>query len=388
MPSIKVDLNPEILQWMRETIGDKRESVAIRLKIDPDIVKVWEENGREIPLSKLEQLASIYKRPLAAFFLSSKPEDAYQPKNFRTLPENQDLRLLSRETRLVLRKAQRLQSLAIELATQLGENAQGRIPRRKSQNPEALAEALRNYLEITIEQQVAWKEDREALSDWIRIMEKRNILVFQLSMPIKEIRGLSLRSERYPVIVLNVRDSSRGRIFTLFHEYAHLLLNEVGICDLGDEGYARGRVKVIEKYCNHFAGAFLVPEKPLLQHPLVKELPIHKSEFNKIIRILSNNFRVSREVVLRRLLILGKIPEDLYEEKAEEFRKEFKEIKPRGKGRWLVPYRKSLQERGNPFIGMAFEAKRTGKITTRDLADYLGIRKKHFKKLEKVVTKI
>ena len=161
----------------------------------------------------------------------------------------------------------------------------------------------------------------------------------------------------------------------------------VGICDLGDEEHVSDEVKSIEKYCNYFAGAFLVPSKYLLEHLLVKGISEQQEDFNKIIRQISNSFRVSREVILRRLLILEKISKNFYEDKIKEFREEFKQVKAQSKGGWLVPYRKCLQERGSSFISMVFEAKRLGKITTRDITDYLGIRRKHLFKLEKVVIK-
>jgi len=384
MAFLKVDIKPELLRWARETIGENIGNVADKLKTETSLIKSWEEDGKEIPLGALERLARIYKRPLATFFLSEKPKEKLIPKDFRTLPQNRKTPL-SKATRLAIRKAWRFQSLVLDLANVAREEPRRHTQEVGSKGPEDLAEKIRDYLKISVKNQFAWKEDRVALTEWIKAVERTGVLVFQISMPIDEVRGFSLGDVDHPIIVLNMKDSVRARIFTLFHEYCHLLNNNAGICDLGDEKYVSGEIQSAEKFCNCFAGMFLVPKKYLLSHPLVKKFSESKEDFNKIVRLVSNDFRVSREVVLRRLLVLGEIPYDFYILKIQEFNQEFKKIKVRSKGGWLVPYRKSLQERGASFISMVFEAKKLGKITTRDITDYLGIHRKHIFKLEKAV---
>jgi len=93
-------------------------------------------------------------------------------------------------------------------------------------------------------------------------------------MPVEEIRGFSLvREERPPVIVISSQDSPNGRIFTLFHEYSHILLEESGLC-IPSEVIDKGQQDV-EKFCNEFAGNFLVPTHHLKES-------IKKSQFSKI----------------------------------------------------------------------------------------------------------
>ena len=44
-------------------------------------------------------------------------------------------------------------------------------------------------------------------------------------MPVDDARGFSLTDGEPYVIVVNSADADRARLFTLFHEYAHILLN-------------------------------------------------------------------------------------------------------------------------------------------------------------------
>ena len=49
---------------------------------------------------------------------------------------------------------------------------------------------------------------------------------------LREMRGLAVSSDSLPVIVVNATDSPRGQVFTLAHEFIHLLLHQSGLCNL------------------------------------------------------------------------------------------------------------------------------------------------------------
>ena len=80
---------------------------------------------------------------------------------------------------------------------------------------------------------------------------------------IAEARGFSIAERPLPAVVVNIKDSVYGRIFTLIHEFTHVLLNRGGICDV-DEG-ADNDHEDVEIFCNHVAGATLVPRDVLLR---------------------------------------------------------------------------------------------------------------------------
>ncbi len=46
-----------------------------------------------------------------------------------------------------------------------------------------------------------------------------------------EMRAFSLYYDVLPVIMVNGSDAPRGRLFSLLHEYVHLLLHTGGLCD-------------------------------------------------------------------------------------------------------------------------------------------------------------
>lgn len=353
-----------------------------------EFIRELEAGERKLRLRQLETLANFYKRPLAAFFLSKPPVEPPPPNDHRTFPKGERKEEFSEDTLLAIRKAQLLQDSATELAVDLGYEIKPRIGKASvSSDPEvieALALKERERLGVTIAEQSRWEKNYGALNEWKKRIENLGILVFQMSMPPKETRGFSLAGKGIPAIVLNnsKKEHPNARIFSLFHEYAHLLLEEGSICDMKH----RNRFPV-EKFCNHFAGSFLVPRKALLKYELVNT---HSSSewLQEDIEELAAHFKVSWETILRRLLILGRTTEEFYQKKRHQWHKEWKElenIKGKKQGRGPASPIKCFSENGAPFVSFVLEAYREEKISSTDVADYLGVKLKHLPDIEQLM---
>ena len=182
------------------------------------------------------------------------------------------------------------------------------------------------------------------------------------------------------VIVLNLRDATNGKIFSLFHEYGHLLLHNSGICDMGGLDYLSREGKSIERFCNRFAGAFLVPKRALRDHQLVKSRGYSAYWSDEILHELAKSFKVSSEVILRRLVILQLADKNFYETKHEEWEK----TEYRRRGRRNLP-KECIQKNGVSFVSLVLETHREEKITYSDVADYLETRLKYIPTIEKLI---
>jgi Zn-dependent peptidase ImmA (M78 family) len=364
--SFTISVEPNVLIWARKSIGMRIGDVAKRIKgITVTTIENWEKGIEKPIFSHLERLAFIYKRPISAFLLSTPPKETPLPTDFRTLPSNKK-KPLHPKTYLAIRKARRFQYSAIELIKELGEPVKKlSIEARLSDDPEILAEKMRIQLGVQNISRSGLINTETSLEEWIKILERNGILVFQISITMnKEIRGFSLIDEDVPVIVLKRADESSAKIFTIFHELAHLLLKEGGICDLGEIDIP------MEKFCNHFAGAFLVPKNELLNHPTVRKYEKTGEWPEEILQNIARNFRVSKEVILRRLLILGLTTKQYYFCKHEEWRSKYKEFFRRGKKNEI---KICLQERGKKYVSMVFGAYERNKIDSINVADYLGV---------------
>lgn len=380
--SLEAVVEPRVLIWARESIGMNIEEVAKRLNTSEDTVSKWESGQKNPTLIQLEKLArTIYKRPLAAFFLPKPPEEPPLPEDFRTLPRDKR-KPFSPKTRLAIRRARRLQSLATELANSLNREIPSPIEKANlSDNPEVVGNRIRMQLGVKIQTQFSWKNEAEALNEWKKAVGKRGVFVFQIGMPLEETRGFSLTEGEFPAIVLNLSDAINGRIFSLFHEYGHLLLNDSGICDMGDQDYLSNQGKLIEKFCNHFAGAILVRKDALINHMLIKSSGYRSHWPDEILKELAKSFKVSQEVILRRLVILSWAGEDFYKRKHEEWKTtEYR----RGGGRRNPP-KECVRKNGIPFVSLVLESHRKEKITYSDVADYLEISLKHLPEVEQLI---
>ena len=300
--TVQVSVNPEVLRWARQTSGATFADVAKRIKVPAATFAKWETQETPLTLTQLRELAVYLKRPLAAFLLPKPPEELPLPKDYRTLPDGTGT--FERETWLAIRKARRLQSIASELMRSMERDTKPQFSgARLSDDPGAVAQREREHLGISLEKQQGWRNPWKALREWQNAIERLNILAFQLRIPVEDVRGFSLGDEKPYVVAVSSSDSVRARIFTLFHEYAHLLLHDPGICAPRLDTRAQRKEAGVEKWCNGFAESFLVPTPALQQVSGVAKLK--GQALSNVLEEAAGRFKVSEQVVLFRLLHVG-----------------------------------------------------------------------------------
>jgi Zn-dependent peptidase ImmA (M78 family) len=151
------------------------------------------------------------------------------------------------------------------------------------------------------------------------------------------------------------------------------LLNEPGICLPGEIEFRDESQNAAEKFCNEFAGNFLVPTESL--NKLIKKSGY--TDTIKIINDLAKKFVVSNFVILRRLYSLKKIDYKSYQRIFTEFRKKIKAFDSSG-GDF---YKNKFAEKGNKFISLVVEAESGNTITTSKALEFLEIKLKHYNRI-------
>jgi Zn-dependent peptidase ImmA (M78 family)/DNA-binding XRE family transcriptional regulator len=369
--NFSIDVNPAVLEWARQAAGQTTTYVAERLGIAEQTVSQWEQ-GKKVPAwGTLRKLAHCYKRPLAALLLPEPPTDPDVPPDFRTLPTSR--KGLSERTLLTIRRARWLQSRAIEMRQELNPGevfATRRV--QTTQRPEAIAADYRQTLGIDQAEQSEWQSSNEAYRRWRESLEEQGILVFQFSFPVDEVRGFSLFDPICPVIVVNESDAINARIFTLFHEAAHLLLQRPGIC-LPQETATTGDSNV-EPFCNRFAAALLVPDIP-------DSWNISERITASALQKLANRYRVSREVVLVRLKTIGRISERSYQQMKDRWLAQAPARRRKPGGRGWTAAEICQRQRGAAFVSLVIDAAQRGAITDHDAVTYLGVKLNDLNKL-------
>ncbi len=377
-----IKINPEVLEWARKSIGFQPAEVSKRLNISENTVIAWEEGNKTPSTSSLNKLALVYKRPLAALLLPSVPDEPPLPTDFRQLP-NLQKRRLSKETRLSIRRARRYQRLAIELleyeTAELSDNVILGSATLQD-NAESISERERNRIGISVADQSKLQDPYEALREWRRSLEKLNVLIFQTRFPLEEARGFSLCDKKIPVIVLNISDSVNPRIFTIFHEYAHIMLGQTGICIPTEAPTKFHQRDQAEEFCDAFAGAFLVPESSLIEDSMVLNIRKDSHIDEDVIGQLVGKYKVSQYVILRRLLSCNLITRGSYFDYLNNIEVP---VRKKSKGGPSAA-RKSVARNGILFTSLALSAVNHGYINYSDLSDYLDINLKYLDKVEKL----
>lgn len=387
---VRAIINPALLVWARTTAGLSIEAAAKKLGVKPARLMEWEEEGRLQPtVTQLRKAANVYKRPLALFFLPQPPATPEPPHDFRRLP-GQDPAHLSSELLLEMRRARRRRAVALELFGDL-ERPVRALPLRAALNddPEVVGARGREWLEVTSAQQARWMGTYDALNGWIAAFESHGFLVFQTTdIELDEMRGFSLNERRLPVIVLNAKDYPRARVFTLMHEFAHVMLDTGGVCDPERVARrARTADERVEVFCNHAAGALLVPTDALLADPRIATNPGRREWPETAISAVSEAFAVSREVILRRLLVFGRTTEAFYERKRREYQAHYVAAAARARERAREQeghppvYRIAVRDNGRQYTRLVLDAFEGERITAADVSDYLGVRLKHLERI-------
>lgn len=352
-PEIKV--NPTVLKTLRESSGYTVEEIAKKIKSTANKVQEAEKGIASFTLTQIKKLADIYQRSLAAFFTDALP----------AMPALTDYRI-NREKRLtppVYVAERRAHYIANKLAELTGQRSQ--IPDfPETLKPDESAREFRKYLKVTL---LKFKKLEELLTYYKQVLEEQLLIsIVELPLKAEDVRGFSVSAD-ISIIVLNEGDNPSIKLFSLFHEVYHLLKRTSGICSIEIEQ----KDGDIEASCNLFSAEFLVPLDDL------------KEECKKFSRLdestisdLSKIYGVSKQVIMLRLLRLGYMRKERYEQFKREGEKKLKE-KTFGRRDWDKVYQNRV---GNLVVRETTNAYRSGKISYSEVMDILNLKAKYTEK--------
>ena len=385
---IEAIVKPDLLIWARESAGFTKEDAAHKLGVKLRKLDDWEGGISRPTIKQLRKLGKQYKRPIAVFYLDEKPIDFQPLHDFRrisgTIGFQQPVQLNFEIRQAIYRR---------QVALNLIKDLYGDLPGFKHEisitaDPEMIGSKIRDILKVDSEKQKKASGKYGTFNLWRASIESAGVLVFQSTgVDVAEMRGFSINEFSLPVIVLNSKDTPNGRIFTLLHEFAHIMLKEGGICDLNDDYVLPPEKQRIEIFCNHVAGAALIPREELLNGDIV----IRKTDGNwndDELFTLAKRFKVSEEVVLRRLLICGLTTNSVYKTKRDEFHKKYEVISKKPRNGFPPPDILAISRAGHAFVKLVLDSYYHEKITSSDLSDYLDVKLTHLSKIEdKIMSK-
>jgi len=348
-------------------------SKHLDIQIKASSILSWENNQGEPQLNELEILADIYACPVGYF-----TQDSYlieeMPLNYRGLAESK-IESLSYQSRLQLRRFVEFTQY-LEMLTEQLEHPKLYINKYSTDDPvETIANTERDKLGISLADRFDMNTSQTLFYTCRRKLGDLGIYVLSLKLNPKEVRGASIwKSKGPPSILVNDADveAAAGRIFTLLHEYAHLLFRETGIvCDF------RGRDEKTEIYCNKFAAEMLVPKNAFMQYlESEKLLGSRKWWSDYILDKIRKPFLASRDVIAILLEEIDLAPKGFYLEKAkiwDSYKAWY------GKGKLKTGHRRTKFELmrnklGDAFTSTIISGHDRGIVSSYDLAELLDTR--------------
>lgn len=192
---------------------------------------------------------------------------------------------------------------------------------------------------------------------------------------LKEFRGFVLSDKKAPIIFINQVDTDTGKLFTLVHEFVHLLYGDSDLLECEDSS---DRYKT-EAVINSITAEILAPQD------LIIDMFDEEKDTRSNLEDIAKKFEVSKFVILRRLYDLSMISKEKFLLLQSELELEFKRIdKVKDKSKTSGNYYTNLRFRiDNNFFKHVNNAVQQNKITYTDAFSIVGVGYKGYKELSK-----
>lgn len=377
--SIPAFVVPTVLRWARESINLTTLAASRKLGFSDDRVAQWEQGEVQPSVAQLRKAATVYKRPLGVFFLSAPPEDFDAMRDFRRHVGG-SAGGWSPELHAEYRRARVQRENAMEIF-ELEEESPPTywmiedLPR----GPERLAAVARAKLltHAPVPLPGGGGTAYDHLNAWVAVLEELGVLVLATArggVSTQEMRAFSLYFDQLPVIVVNGADGPRARLFSLLHEYVHLLLHTAGLCDVETDARATTPDRELEARCNAIAAAMLMPAGEVLASPQVISMQDKPEGWTyDDLRRAASEFGVSAEAFLRRLVTLGRTTTRFYQRMRASFQDayEAEERRAAGGGNW---YRNTARDLGKGYVRLIADARERRVIDSYTAASFLNVK--------------
>lgn len=383
MVTREIPVNHKILRWARIQANLSPANAVSRAGLkdlkprglkeglaSTDRLQRWEE-GVEVPtLSQLEKLAKAYRRPLLTFFMPDPPAIQTNLRDFRTVADKSlNSAEFSPEFSALVRREVALQVSLHDLLENISSKPLSYVSSLNMKTPPIeAAQQIRDFLGYTLENQKRTRGPTQVFSDIRNVIEEKGVFVllegnlgsYHTNIDPEVFRGLSISDQLAPLIVVNPNDAKTATVFTLIHEFCHILLGETGISNINSLIFSEEEHPFRnEVYCNRVAAEFLVPQDSLLKD--WEMLRIGYSETESIEQI-AQGFNVSRLVIARRLFDFNRVNRKFYWEYFNECQKKWENRESPKNAK--IPYKIRIKSRlGNKLIHTVIGAAAEGKIS-------------------------
>lgn len=380
-PVLGLGITPGVVSAVRERLRLTIEELASKTSdalgddplraITPALISAWESGEERPSLAEAEALASALLIPFCELMALDPPRPPVLDFRRGPLSSNE---ALSYETMERLHRFELYYELARTLTRATGTAEDVGVPHAPrgvldGDLIERIAAEMRRAIGLTNARQLQWRDEAAAFGDLREAVQSSGVFVFLMSLNVDEVRGLSKwEPAGPPAILVNLADTPAARLFTLMHEYAHLVISNPTRTFVCDPARPATRAEVL---ANRISGAALVPRDILL--PLAAQGPAHLP-YNEwphwLRRQLKQSFQVSHPVIGIRLTQLG------LAQAPGPTRSFWRTGSSRGLSR-LTMSQRIRRNLGSRSMQLASEALGQGNLRVEQIARTLGTRVQH-----------
>lgn len=358
-------INQDRIAWCCADQGITPDVLAAETGISAATMDHVMAGNGGMTFNQLRKVAEHFGRGVL-FFLEDGPVDetqAHSPQ-FRTLSNQKPE--LSAKLKALIERVEKQREVYLSLREDLDDSDRPQFspPDLPVTDLHEAARIARKWLGLG---------DHNNFDTYREALESRGVLVFRSNgyngkwQIAKEnpIIGFSLFDLTCPVIVVKKQDFETRQSFTLMHELGHLLLHKISsIDDERDLQSHRGH----EREANAFAGYLLVPDV-FLASINDAERPDNVSQYDVWLANQRRALGVSGEVILRRLLDVGRLPQRKYEAYRQWQERTVVEVGEGGSREWRN--REPRHIFGDTFVRTVLDALYARHITLAKASSYL-----------------
>ena len=372
-------VNGTIIRWARERYNMSPNEAAQAIGVDLSRYMNWEAGTEHPTYAKLKKISDVFHRPSAVFFFPEPPQLPSIKGDLRTLPD-EIVNSFSKNVIIQFEKA-KVYQLSLE---ELYGKKESIIAQRSSfpKNIEQLCSFIRTQLEFPVSAQKARRSTKVVFEIFREKFYDLGIYVFKDAFKDDRISGICLNDDHFPVIIINNSMSFARQNFTLFHELYHLISDTSGAEIIRDDYYIalNDTQTEIEKACDSFANAFLVPMDDFKQQ--LKKQPLTEDRIEE----LSTLYSVSKEAIMYKLYMMGKMTPAEYNDLKEFFYGDAirNGAKRKGQSGGGNHYYTHLTYLGQRYAGDVFKQYFSGKIDSVRASEMLQSKVDHLPNLETV----
>jgi len=320
MATVKLDIALPILQWIYSSYAEKIDE-NLTMKIN-----TWISGAQKPTFTEIENLSKKTKIPFGYFFLNEPPKEDLPILEYRTV-DSAEIANPSRELIDTVSYMEFVQGYLREFRRDIGYGKCEAVGAGKNLSIQDFTKRIREVLTLEKEWYKGARGElfnllRSKLEDVGVVIMKNGIVAnnTRRALNYREFRAFTMIDSYAPLIFINSTDTNNGQIFSLLHEFAHILLGESNFYNARISGTNTSRNNEI--ICNAVTAEILVPS----------DIFCVKWEQERDIFKLADYFCCSAIVVARKALDSNYINQSKYDDvckfviqKADESREKRKE---------------------------------------------------------------